>query len=205
MSDYDGEEVLVVPREVFDTVGDFQGVSLDVDRYLSYFLQEKRARFIDRDLAEQSPEYKQLIAYAIFRFEGKILAYARTKKGGESRLHDKLSVGIGGHINPVDGIAESMETYLAGVEREIREELSFDGASKQQLLALINDDSNEVGRVHLGVVHLFELSTDRVSPNEAALAEMSFYSLEDLNGDLYDRLESWSQICVRALQTTIVN
>ncbi len=201
MSTYNGEQVLVVPREVFDAVGDFQGVSLEVDRYLSYFLQAERAQFLDRGIAEDSPEFKQLIAYAIFRHDGKVLAYARTKKGGEARLHDKLSVGIGGHINPIDGIAESMETYLAGVEREIREEVNFDGASQQQLIALINDDSNEVGRVHLGVVHLFELSSPRVEPNEAALADIGFYSLEELNGELYDRLESWSQIAVRALQS----
>ncbi len=200
MSTYKGEQVLVVPREVFDSVGDFQGVSLEVDRYLSYFLQAERAQFLDREIAEDSPEYKQLIAYAIFRHDGKVLAYARTKKGGEARLHDKLSVGIGGHINPIDGIAESMETYLAGVEREIREEVNFDGASQQQLIALINDDSNEVGRVHLGVVHLFELSSPRVEPNELSLADMGFYSLEELNGEFYDRLESWSQIAVRALQ-----
>ncbi len=203
MSTYNGEQVLVVPREVFDSVGDFQGVSLEVDRYLSYFLQAERAQFLDRGIAENSPEFKQLIAYAIFRHDGKVLAYARTKKGGESRLHDKLSVGIGGHINPIDGIAESMETYLAGVEREIREEVNFDGASQQQLIALINDDSNEVGRVHLGVVHLFELSSPRVEPNESSLADMGFYSLEELNGELYDRLESWSQIAVRALQTMV--
>ncbi len=199
MSDYQGEEVLVVPREAFDAIGSFQGVTREVDKYLETFLQAGCARFIARELAEESPEYKQLIAYALFRHEGRILAYARTKKGGESRLHDKLSVGIGGHINPVDGIAESLSTYLTGVEREIREEVNFDGNCQQRIIALINDDSNEVGRVHLGVVHLFDLASPEVLPNEAALADMAFYSLEELRGDLYPRLESWSQICVDAL------
>ncbi len=200
MPPYNGEQVLVVPRAAFDQIGAFQGTSLEVESYLGSFLQQGCAHFMDRALAEDSPEYKQLIAYAIFRYGDQILAYARTKKGGESRLHDKLSVGIGGHINPIDGIAESMDTYLSGVEREIREEVQFAGDCQQQLFALINDDSNEVGQVHLGVVHLFELSSPEIRPNEAALTDMGFYSLDELNGTLYERLESWSQICVRALR-----
>ncbi len=199
MSRYNGEEVLVVPRPVFDELGSFNGCRTNAPEYLEAFFQEGVARFIDRELAEESPEYKQLIAYAMFRHEGKILAYARTSKGGEARLHNKLSVGIGGHINPVDGQANNLETYLAGVEREIREEVKFEGDATQKLYALINDDGNEVGRVHLGVVHIFDLNSDDVRSNEDALAEMKFYSLEELSGELYERLESWSAICVDAL------
>ncbi len=203
MSRYNGEQVLVVPRAAFDQVGSFNGVRLNALQYLQAFLQEGVAQYIDRELAENSPEYKQLIAYAIFRHEGKILAYARTSKGGEARLHNKLSLGIGGHINPIDGIAQSIDTYLTGVEREIREEVRFEGNVEQQIFAIINDDSNEVGRVHLGVVHLFELTSPNIVPNEDALADMQFYSLEELSGDLYERLESWSAICVDALNNEL--
>jgi len=199
MSRYNGEQVLVVPREAFDAVGAFNGVRLNPQDYLAAFLKPGVARYMDRDLAEQSPQFKQIIAYAIFRHEGRILAYARTSKGGESRLHNKMSLGIGGHINPVDGLADSMETYLAGVEREIREEISFSGSATQRLYAIINDDSNEVGSVHLGIVHLFELDTDTVAPMEKKLADMGFRTLAELSGPLYERLESWSAICVDAM------
>ncbi len=200
MSRYQGEQVLVVPREVFEAVGAFQGIRLNPQDYLSAFLRPGVARFMDRELAEESPQFKQLIAYAIFCHEGRILAYARTSKSGESRLHDKMSLGIGGHINPVDGLADSLETYLAGVEREIREEVVFSGSAKQCLYAVINDDSNEVGSVHLGIVHRFELDSDDVRPNEKKLTDMSFRSLDELAGSLYGRLETWSAICVEALR-----
>lgn len=200
MSRYNGEQVLVVPREVFESVGVFHGVRMNPEEYLHAFLQPGVARYMDREIAEQSPEFKQIIAYAIFRHAGRILAYARTSKGGETRLHNKMSLGIGGHINPVDGLTDSISTYLAGMEREIREEISFSGSATQRLYAVINDDTNEVGSVHLGVVHLFELDNEEVAPNEKALAELGFHTLEELAGPLYERLETWSAICVDALQ-----
>lgn len=199
MSRYHGEQVLVVPRDVFEAVGAFNGVRQNPQEYLEAFLKPGVARFIDREIAEESPQYKQIIAYAIFRHAGKILSYARTSKGNETRLHDKYSLGIGGHINPIDGIAESIRTYLSGVEREIREEISFSGTASQRLYAVINDDTNDVGSVHLGIVHLFELDTDAVAPNEKALDKLAFRSLDELSGELYPKLETWSAICVDAL------
>lgn len=200
MSRYNGEQVLVVPREIFEQVGAFNGVRLNPQDYLSAFLKPGIARFIDREIAEQSPQYKQIIAYAIFCHDGRVLSYARTSKGNEARLHDKYSLGIGGHINPVDGIADSLSTYLSGVEREIREEIRFSGRATQQLFAVINDDTNEVGSVHLGIVHRFELDSDEVAPNEKTLDRLAFRSLDELGGELYDKLESWSAICVDALR-----
>lgn len=192
--------MLVVPREIFDAVGAFHGVRMNPEEYLTAFLKPGIARYMDRDIAEDSPQYKQIIAYAIFRHEGRILAYARTPKGGETRLHNKMSLGIGGHINPVDGLTDSINTYLAGMEREIREEITFSGSATQRLYAVINDDTNEVGSVHLGIVHLFELDSEDVAPNEKALAELGFRSLDELAGPLYERLETWSAICVDALR-----
>lgn len=200
MSRYNGEQVLVVPREIFDAVGSFHGVRMNPEDYLRAFLKPGVARYMDRDIAEESPQFKQLIAYAIFRHQGRILAYARTPKGGEARLHNKMSLGIGGHINPVDGLTDSISTYLAGMEREIREEITFSGKATQQLYAVINDDTNEVGSVHLGIVHLFELDSEEVASNEKALADLGFRSLDELAGPLYERLETWSAICVDALK-----
>lgn len=200
MSRYNGEQVLVVPREAFEAIGAFNGVRLNPQDYLTAFLKPGVARYMDRDIAEESPQFKQIIAYAIFCCKGKVLAYARTKKGGETRLHDKMSLGIGGHINPIDGLAENLSTYLTGVEREIREEISFSGTATQQLYAVINDDTNEVGSVHLGIVHRFELDSEEVIPLEKKLTDLRFCSLEELAGPLYERLETWSAICVDALR-----
>lgn len=194
-----GEQVLVVPRADFDAVGAFQGVTLDPERYLQAFLKPGVARYMDRDTAEEDPSFKQLIAYGIFRHNGRILAYTRGKSGGEARLHAKISLGIGGHINPVDGLADNVATYMAGVEREIREEISFSGTARQRLAAMINDDSNAVGSVHLGVVHLFELDTEDAVSNESALADLRFYTPEELRAE-YERLETWSQLCLDALE-----
>lgn len=200
MSRYNGEQVLVVPRSVFNEVGSFNGVRLTPLDYLSAFLKPGVSSYMDRDQAEQDPEFKQIIAYAIFRHEGRILTYSRTSKGGESRLHEKMSLGIGGHINPIDGLADNIETYLAGVEREIREEITFSGTAKQNLYAIINDDTNEVGRVHLGIVHLFDLDTDIVAPLEKKLDNLVFRSLGELSDLWYEKLETWSAICVDALR-----
>ena len=200
MSRYNGEQVLVVPREVFETVGAFNGVRLNPQDYLNAFLQPGVARFMDRELAEQSPRFKQIIAYAIFCHRGRVLAYSRTAKGNETRLHDKWSLGIGGHINPVDGLADNLSTYLSGVEREIREEITFSGSAQQQLYAVINDDTNEVGSVQLGIVHRFDLESEHVSANEKALDNLGFRDLEELAGPLYEKLETWSAICVDALR-----
>ncbi|MFR2948619.1 MAG: hypothetical protein ACLTNK_04700, partial [Akkermansia muciniphila] len=154
--------------------------------------------FMDREAAENDPSHKQIIAYAIFCHQGRILHYTRGGSGGEARLHDKGSIGIGGHINPVDRQSghDDVSTYLAGVEREIREELVIDGNCTQRVLGVINDDTNDVGAVHLGIVHLFELDTDRVRANEAALANLRFVSPEELSGEMFEKLETWSQLAL---------
>ena len=192
--------MLVVPREAFNAVGAFNGVRRNPQDYLEAFLKPGVARYMDRALAEKSPQFKQLIGYAIFCHRGRILAYSRTAKGTETRLHDKWSLGIGGHINPIDGLTDSIHTYLTGMEREIREEISIPAAVGQELYAVINDDTDEVGSVHLGIVHRFELESEEVAPNEKKLDNLGFHSLEELAGDLYPKLESWSAICVDALR-----
>ena len=202
MSRYKGEQVLVVPRAAFEQVGAFQGVSSEPEKYLRAFLQPGVARYMDREEAENDPSFKQLIAYGIFCYEGRVLAYTRGGSGGEARLHDKISVGIGGHINPVDGLADSLDTYMTGVEREIREEITIEGSVRQKLFAVINDDRNAVGSVHLGVVHRFDLDSGNVSANEDALANLRFLTLNELR-EAFGRLETWSQLCVDALEDAV--
>ena len=176
MSKYDGEEILVVPRSLFDELGSFQGLTTDTDRYISTLLDPSNNFFMDRETAEDDPSHKQIIPYSLFRYRGSYLHYIRGKAGGESRLHAQGSLGIGGHINPVDERADPLgrATYMAGVAREIDEELALPSQPEQQIVALLNDDSNAVGRVHLGFVHLFDLESEEAQAREDALSELQF-------------------------------
>ncbi len=201
MKDYKGEQILVVKRELFDSLGAFQGINTDVDQYYAALLDPSNNFFIDRAAAEDDPSHKQLIPYALFHYQGKFLNYQRGKSGGEARLHAKRSLGIGGHINPVDTRDDhlGLETYMAGVEREIEEELNIKGKHTQKIVAVLNDDSNDVGKVHLGVVHLFELESDDITSNEDSIADLKFSTIAELQGEMRDSLESWSQFCADIL------
>ncbi len=207
MSKYAGEQVLVVPRALLDEIGDFHGLRTEgVEAAVARLLDPAAHFFMDRAAAEDDPTHKQLIPYCIFRHGDRILHYTRGKSGGESRLHAKLSVGVGGHINPVDtGDGRTgPEAYHAAVAREIAEELAtpVPPSATRRIIALLNDDSNPVGQVHLGIVHLIDLDTAEVTAREDALAELALSPLSDLNGPIFDRLETWSQHCIRHLAKT---
>jgi predicted NUDIX family phosphoesterase len=200
MGKYADENVLVISRGLFDQLGSFEGISFETDRYLPQILDPANNHFLNRDLAEDDPSHKQIIPYAIFRHGDRYLHYVRGGGGGEKRLAAKGSIGIGGHINDTDHAASSLDkdTYTIGVEREINEELNLTGGHTQEILGLINDDSNEVGRVHLGVVHLFTLESGEVTPAEDNIENLEFLTLEEL-ADRRDSLETWSRICLEGL------
>lgn len=206
MGKYADEKVLVVPRALFDEIGSFQGLCLEPQKYLPAFLNPNNNFFLARDDAEDDPSYKQIIPYAIFHHQGRFLHYVRGGGGGEKRLASKGSIGIGGHINSEDADQASLDkdTYSVGVEREVNEEINLTGTHTQRIVALINDDSNEVGAVHLGVVHLFDLDSADVTPNEAVIEELQFLSPAELQSR-HDALESWSQICLAGLDTILAD
>ncbi len=202
MSKYDGEQVLVVPRALFEGIGAFEGIRTDaLDEAVERLLDPANHFFMDRAAAEEDPTHKQLIPYCIFRHGTRVLHYTRGKSGGESRLHAQISVGVGGHVNPVDtgGGRTGAAAYHAAVTREIEEELALPDQHEHRIIALLNDDSNPVGRVHLGIVHLVDLRSDQVSAREDALVELGFSELADLNGPLFGCLETWSRFCVKHL------
>ena len=194
------EHVLVIPRSLFDELGAFQGFNPDASRYLDAMLRPGANFFMARPDAENDPSHKQLIPYSVFHHQGRYLVYTRGGSSGEKRLVAKRSIGIGGHINPIDqgqdGLGETL--YYNGVEREIAEELQLPGSHTQEVIGLINDDSNEVGSVHLGVVHRFDLSDDDVRSNEEAIQDLAFVPLQELH-EMRDQLETWSRICVEHL------
>jgi len=187
--------VLVVRRELLDGIGSFQGLSYEVGRYLPEFLKRENNFFVARSRAEDDPTLKQIIPYVVFTHEGKILRYLRGAKSGEKRLVSKASIGIGGHINDGDEGLFSFDedAYRAAVRREITEELRLGGGFGERMVGLINDDATEVGKVHLGVVHLCELENPAVEPGEAAIRELKFLSPDQLRAER-DGLESWSAI-----------
>ncbi len=191
------EHVLVIPRALFDQLGSFQGFQPEAARYLAALLAPGANFFMARPEAELDPSHKQISPYSLFRHEGRYLCYTRGGASGEKRLVAKRSIGIGGHINPVDeghdGLGETL--YFNGVEREISEELVLAGGHTQRVIGLINDDSNEVGSVHLGVVHVFDLENDDVRSNEDAIQDLAWVSLAELVARR-DELESWSRICI---------
>lgn len=195
------EMILVVRRDLFDAIGSFQGLNFNVERYLPQLLARQNNLFMFRSEAEKDPAFKQIIPYALLVHDNKVLHYVRGKKAGEQRLAAKGSIGIGGHLNDHDEglFALDLEAYQAGVQREVNEELKLNSAYTNQIVALLNDDSNEVGQVHLGVVHIFRLETAAVEKRETMITELEFLSVDQLHAKS-ESLESWSQICVSHLE-----
>ncbi|MHC4431217.1 MAG: hypothetical protein ACYTBS_05205 [Planctomycetota bacterium] len=194
------EQVLVVERKVVEQIGMFQGLVFDVKRYLDEIFVPGVPRFMPRSQAEQDPSHKQLIPYVIMTHDGKYLSYVRGKRAGESRLVAKRSVGIGGHINPIDAeygplFAYMYDNYLAAVQREVAEEVAVEATHKDRIVALLNDESNEVGSVHLGIVHLWNLDEPKVGKREQMITQMAFMTPAELEAER-DSLETWSALCL---------
>ena len=195
------EHVLVVSTAVFRELGYFQGFCGDTGRYLKGLLDPQHTSYRPRAAMEQDPSFKQLIPYVIFRHrdaagQTTLFQYTRGKGQGEARLHAKRSIGIGGHLSADD--AQAASAYEEGMRRELDEEVSIDTPYRSQLVGLINDDESEVGKVHLGVVHLVDVERPAVRPRESEIIEAGFRPVAELLADL-SRFETWSQICLKAL------
>ena len=201
MSTVQTERVLVVPASLLRSLGYFQGFTSDVDRYLDELFNSQHSSYRARDEMEHDPSFKQLIPYVIFRHtapsgEQSLFRYTRGTGQGEQRLHRKQSIGIGGHISSDD--ADEINPYEEGMRRELAEEVDIRTPYRAECVGLINDDQTDVGKVHLGVVHIFDVETPDVRPREDEIVDAGFVPLRELLSDM-DGLESWSQICLQAL------
>jgi predicted NUDIX family phosphoesterase len=201
------EHVLVVPTALFHQLGCFQGFCRSIDRYRDVLLAPKNVQFRPRSEVEKDPNYKQLIPYMIFchtETEGtvRIFQYVRGKGMGESRLHHKRSIGIGGHLSAEDQTndhnTDSQDVYRKGMLRELREEVVLQTTFTEHCVGLINDDNSEVGKVHLGIVHRFDVADPKIISNEPDLIESGFVTIGELQQNR-PQLESWSAFCLDAL------
>jgi predicted NUDIX family phosphoesterase len=193
------EEVLVVPASLLETLGVFSGFQKNVEPYLSELLKTERMAFQARSQCETDPSFKQLIPYCVLVHTDasgnvSVFQYTRGTGQGEQRLHAKRSIGIGGHISREDA-AGSSDPYRTGMRRELTEEIDLSSGYKEELVGLIYDDTTEVGRVHLGIVHRFELEQPLAHAREHDLVEAGFVPLDQIREN-YERLETWSQLCI---------
>ncbi len=192
------ERVLCFERKLFENLGVFQGLSREVDRYLPVITASKNLTYLNRSDAEQDKRYKQLIPYVLILCQGKILRYRRGKGGQETRLHGLFSVGIGGHIAEEDhGLFSSDRGYQDGMRRELMEEADIQ-VTDSAPVALINDDSTEVGYVHFGVVHVVQVPDEAVASRRSGIVAPEFVAIADAVKDL-SVYETWSRFCLEQL------
>lgn len=152
--------------------------------------------------AETNFDYLQPIPYAVIKRGKEIFLYERLKGAGESRLHNKLSLGVGGHMNEIEDAVNFEEVLTENLFREVTEELNVgDQEIQLQPIGLINDDENEVGRVHIGILVIIHVPEGQeVTVRETDQLDGKFVSLEELKQkETYDRLENWSKIAVNIL------
>src|ERR1039458_8868739 len=173
------ERVLCFERKLLDEVGLFQGLSLEVGKYLPVVTSASHLLYLNRSDAEQDKRYKQLIPYVLLISNDKILRYRRGKGGQETRLHGLYSVGVGGHISEDDhGLFSSDRGYQEGMRRELMEEVAI-GEAKEATVAVINDDSTEVGQVHFGVVHVVRVPNENIAGGKSGIVSPEFIPMAD--------------------------
>ncbi|AVB11387.1 hypothetical protein C3438_18770 [Bacillus velezensis] len=194
------EIILAAPRsDVFQNeMLTFQGVNSEDERIVNIMAQIEAHFFeIRRGDAEEDPRFKQPIPYVVIRRDDEVFVYERLAGGGESRLHNKLALGFGGHMNPMEGAASFSEVLKQNTDRELAEELYIREEDKQNIvtLGLINDDENDVGKVHIGILSALQLaSAAQVEVKEKDQIAGRWMKLSELKEEnVYQRLEAWSQ------------
>lgn len=208
------EFVFVVPRtELFPEFAPHGLAAFGEDVSLERFQRcvEEEGFFVEREYAERTPTLKQIIPYTLVTRGEEILLLQRTKGGGEARLHDKLSIGVGGHVNPVDAIGaggsgrtgRALDPLPAATRREVmEEELIVEGETRLSSIGLLNDDSNAVGAVHVGLVQTLELLGGDARIREVDQLRGDFVPWRELPQRLAGgaNFETWSSLLVPHLE-----
>ncbi len=187
------ESILVVKRTNLFPNEVPQGlINVNLNQY--YQLIHEKKEFLWRSHMEIDQQYKQIIPIFVFLYENKIFLMQRSKTSGDARLNEKYTVGIGGHVRQEDLAEASIQEWGW---REFHEEIEYQGALNIKTLGMINDDSNDVGRVHLGFVFLAYGDSNQISI-KSELQSGSLVSLEEAI-QKGDQLESWTKIIIEYL------
>lgn len=203
MSKFD-EMITVVPRTILfnNEKNQFNGfLDKNTAKGQEVFDTLSKYEIKRRGDMEEDPTYKQLISYCILENEhDEILVYERLSGGGESRLHGQSSIGVGGHMNDVLGAESINEVLRINAQRELEEEVGLPDHKSQNLgyIGFINDDTNEVGEVHLGVVFKIKVSSIDVEAKETDTLRIKWVDQSKI--DNYDEFETWSSLILEALQ-----
>jgi predicted NUDIX family phosphoesterase len=191
----EGERVLVVARDLVPDRGGWHGLRTDgVEGLLEAVRQHGRYR--PRDLMERDRSQKQVIPYLVLRDAERYFLMRRSRAGGDPRLHDRWSIGVGGHLNPGD------DGVFGGLRREWREELVADFEPAFEPVALLNDDTTDVGSVHLGVVFIADAGGRPVAVRETDKLSGEFVAPDEVAAGA-DHLETWSRIVFDALESSV--
>ncbi len=194
------ELVLVVPTAaVVAALGDgspWLGIRSAGEDRLAALIRRDGA-FRPRTEMEADPAWKQVIPYPVLRDGAAWYLMRRTKAGGDARLHDRFSIGVGGHVNPADG---GLDGDLGGaLRREWHEELAVDFVPDFRFVGLLNDDTTAVGQVHLGRVYEGDAAGRPVAIRETDKLSGAFASSAEVSA-VADRLETWSRIAFEWLE-----
>jgi predicted NUDIX family phosphoesterase len=185
------EQVLVVPRDKILPDGGFLGVRRQgLESVLATV--ERAGRFMPRGQAEEDPGHKQVIPYLVLRDGDRWFLMRRTRAGGDARLHDRWSIGVGGHLNPGDG------DVLGGLRREWAEELVADFEPAFSPVGVLNDDTTPVGAVHIGIVYLADAAGRPVAIRETEKLSGGFVGTSNVAA-VRDAMETWSRLVFDAL------
>lgn len=196
------ERVLCFQRKLLEELGVFQGLSLEIEKYLPVVTSSSQVLYLNRSDAEQDKRYKQLIPYVLILCHDRILRYRRGKGGQETRLHGLYSVGVGGHISEEDhGLFSNRLGYHEGMRRELMEEVAIDDAN-DAAVAVINDDSTEVGFVHFGVVHVMHVANEEIVGRRSGIVAPEFIPIAEAMKDP-SGYESWSRFCLEHLDALL--
>ena len=192
------EEILVVPRRML-IYKPFRGFTrAGVEDYL--LRVREYGVFKPRAGVEEDPSFKQIIPYVIVRHRGRLFLVQRSTEGGETRLHGKYSIGVGGHINRGD-VEGALDVIAAGLKRELEEELLIRGTWRARPVGVLNDDGNPVGQVHFGLVHVVEVDSPDISVKESDTLAGRLAALQDVRA-VRGHMETWSRLILDAADPT---
>lgn len=184
------EIILAAPRKALFPAGEaaFQGVRQEVQPYLARLAANLLA--VQRDKAEVDVTLKQPIPYVVLTCGDEVWAMERLPAHGETRLHGKISLGVGGHMNPTAGAWE--QVLHSNLARELGEEVAIASPYRLEPLGLVNDDADAVGKHHIGLLYRAALASPAVRVRETDKLRGRWVPRSELPW-IYARLETWSQ------------